>query len=55
MDWGALESKAKHNNGMDKRKLRAALTTLDEVKVQFTETKQFKEECISKSVSKKTY
>ena len=30
---------------MDKRKFRVALKVLDEVKVQFQETKQFIEEC----------
>ena len=37
---------------MDKRKFRMALKVLDEVKVQFQETKQFIEECIEQECLK---
>ena len=38
---------------MDKWKLRVALKVLDEVKVQFAETKQFIEECLEQESQRK--
>ena len=37
---------------MDKKRLRVALKVLDEIKVQFLETKQFIEECIEQECLK---
>ena len=37
---------------MDKKRLRVVLKVLDEVKVQFPETKQFIEECIEQECLK---
>ena len=49
----ALESKKKNTHSkMDKRRLRVALKVLDEVRVQFLDTKQFIEDSIEQECLK---